>query len=136
MYAPASPPARVTQKMMMAHDSSPPPAPGLAAETVARARVALAEYLEDPDAHGQGLRDALDALELDSHVRTTGGEGLHVLVPIARRHGYEEVRRFARAVASALARTAPELVTLAPQPARRRGGRARVPAGRGRAARC
>jgi bifunctional non-homologous end joining protein LigD len=67
------------------------------------------------------LRDALDALELDSHVRTTGGEGLHVLVPIARRHGYEEVRRFARAVASALARTAPELVTLAPQPARRRG---------------
>ena len=42
------------------------------------------------------LRDALEALELESLVRTTGGEGLHVLVPIARRHTHEEARRFAR----------------------------------------
>jgi bifunctional non-homologous end joining protein LigD len=67
------------------------------------------------------LREALAALELESYVRTTGGKGLHVLVPIARRHSYDEVRRFARVVASALARAEPELVTLLPQPARRRG---------------
>jgi bifunctional non-homologous end joining protein LigD len=67
------------------------------------------------------LRDALAALELESLVRTTGGEGLHVLVPIARRHRYEEVRRFARVVASALARAEPGLARLEPQPARRDG---------------
>jgi bifunctional non-homologous end joining protein LigD len=67
------------------------------------------------------LRDALTALGLDAYVRTTGGEGLHVLVPIARRHSYDDVRRFARVVASAVARAEPELVTLAAQPARRRG---------------
>jgi bifunctional non-homologous end joining protein LigD len=67
------------------------------------------------------LREALGALDLEAYVRTTGGDGLHVLVPIARRHSYDEVRRFARVVASALARAEPKLVTLAPQPARRRG---------------
>jgi hypothetical protein len=48
--------------MMMAHDSSPPPAPGLAEETVARARVALSGYLEDSEVHGQDLRDALNQM--------------------------------------------------------------------------
>jgi bifunctional non-homologous end joining protein LigD len=67
------------------------------------------------------LRDALDALELDSVIRTTGGEGLHVLVPIARRHTHEEARRFATVAASALARAEPTLVTLEPRPERRRG---------------
>jgi bifunctional non-homologous end joining protein LigD len=72
-------------------------------------------------AAAQLVRDALEALELTSFVRTTGGEGLHVLVPIARRHSYEDVRRFARVVASAVARAEPELVTLEPQRGRRRG---------------
>jgi bifunctional non-homologous end joining protein LigD len=67
------------------------------------------------------LREALDAFGLESLARTTGGDGLHVLVPIARRHSYDEVRRFARVVASALARSHPNLVTLAPQPTARRG---------------
>jgi bifunctional non-homologous end joining protein LigD len=81
------------------------------------ARVGMAEVVQA----ALLLRDALGALGLESYVRTTGGEGLHVLVPIARRHTYEEVRRFARVVASAVARAEPGLVTLEPQPARRRG---------------
>ena len=80
MYAPASPPACVSQQMMMAHDSSPPPAPGLAAETVARARVALAEYLEDPEAHGQNLRDALDAMAGEARVNKMLPEQLLVVL--------------------------------------------------------
>jgi bifunctional non-homologous end joining protein LigD len=55
------------------------------------------------------LRDALELLGLESLVRTTGGDGLHVHVPIARRHSHEEARRFARVVAAALARTQPRL---------------------------
>lgn len=47
-------------------------------------------------------KEALDLLGLDSYVRTSGGEGLHVLVPIARRHTHEEARAFANVVAGAL----------------------------------
>ena len=57
------------------------------------------------------LREALEALELQSVVKTTGGEGLHVHVPIARRHTHEEVRQFARMVAGALVRASGGLVT-------------------------
>jgi bifunctional non-homologous end joining protein LigD len=48
------------------------------------------------------VKEALDVLELESYVRTSGGEGLHVLVPIARRHTNEEARAFANVVAGAL----------------------------------
>ncbi|MFL5932212.1 MAG: DNA polymerase domain-containing protein [Gaiellaceae bacterium] len=50
------------------------------------------------------LRDALAALGLESCAKTTGGEGLHVQVPIARRHTHAEARRFAEVVGGAIAR--------------------------------
>jgi bifunctional non-homologous end joining protein LigD len=67
------------------------------------------------------VREALDALGLESLVRTTGGDGLHVLVPIARRYSHEECRRFATLVARAVARAAPDLVTTEVRRERRRG---------------
>jgi bifunctional non-homologous end joining protein LigD len=48
------------------------------------------------------VREALDLLELTSCVRTSGGVGLHVLVPVARRHTNGEARAFANVVAGAL----------------------------------
>ena len=67
------------------------------------------------------LREALAALELDCVVRTTGGDGLHVLVPVARRHTHEQAREFSEIVADALARTTRGLVTTERSLARRRG---------------
>ena len=67
------------------------------------------------------VRDALEALELESVVRTTGGDGLHVLVPIARRHTHEQAREFASIVSRALARAHPGLVTVERVRERRRG---------------
>src|ERR671936_919316 len=67
------------------------------------------------------LREALAALDLESVVRTTGGVGLHLLVPDARRHTHHETRRFARAVAGALERARPDLVTTTWAKERRRG---------------
>jgi bifunctional non-homologous end joining protein LigD len=67
------------------------------------------------------LRDALEALELDSIVRTTGGAGLHVVVPIARRHTHEQAREFSEIIAHALARTTGGLVTTERSLSRRRG---------------
>jgi bifunctional non-homologous end joining protein LigD len=60
-----------------------------------------------PAAHA--LREALDTLGLTGFVRTTGGDGLHVHVPIARRYTHAEARRFARVLAEALRRSRPQL---------------------------
>jgi bifunctional non-homologous end joining protein LigD len=67
------------------------------------------------------LRAALDALGLDAYVRTTGGEGLHVLVPVARVHDHAEARAFAEVVAGALAATSDGLVTTERTTSGRRG---------------
>jgi bifunctional non-homologous end joining protein LigD len=57
------------------------------------------------------VRAALETLGLQSYPRTTGGDGLHVLVPVARRHTHEEARRFARIVAGALRLTGAKIDT-------------------------
>jgi bifunctional non-homologous end joining protein LigD len=57
------------------------------------------------------VREALAALGLDCFVKTSGGEGLHVQLPIARQYTYAETRAFAEIVAGALRRTRPDLVT-------------------------
>jgi bifunctional non-homologous end joining protein LigD len=50
----------------------------------------------------QTLHALLDQLGLISFPKATGGKGLHVVVPISRRHTWQEVKRFARAVADTL----------------------------------
>ena len=55
-------------------------------------------------------RALLDRLELAWFVKTTGGKGLHFVVPIARRDGWEVVRGVARAMALELAASAPSLI--------------------------
>jgi len=66
--------------MMMAHDSSPPPAAGLAEETVTRARVALTRYLESPDRAGEELRDALDLMATEARSKAMLPEQLLVVL--------------------------------------------------------
>jgi bifunctional non-homologous end joining protein LigD len=57
------------------------------------------------------VKETLDLLELESFPKTSGSRGIHVLVPIARRHTHADAREFAGIVAGALARAHPELVT-------------------------
>jgi bifunctional non-homologous end joining protein LigD len=67
------------------------------------------------------VREALDLLALQSFPKTSGSRGIHVLVPIARRHTYEDTRSFASIVAAALARAHPGLVTTEWAKSKRRG---------------
>jgi bifunctional non-homologous end joining protein LigD len=67
------------------------------------------------------VRQALDLLGLESFPKTSGSRGMHVLVPIARRHTYEEARELASIVAGALARAHPGLVTTEWARSKRRG---------------
>jgi bifunctional non-homologous end joining protein LigD len=57
------------------------------------------------------VKETLDLLELESFPKTSGSRGIHVLVPIARRHSYAQTREFAAVIAGALARAHPGLVT-------------------------
>ena len=67
------------------------------------------------------VKEVLDALGLESYPKTSGADGIHVLVPIARRHTYEDTREFAEIVAGTLARTHRGLVTTEWSKAKRRG---------------
>ena len=67
------------------------------------------------------VKGALDALGLESFCKTSGADGIHVLVPIERRSTYEDTRQFAEIVAGALAATHRGLVTTEWSKAKRRG---------------
>jgi bifunctional non-homologous end joining protein LigD len=67
------------------------------------------------------VKRALDALDLASFPKTSGALGIHVLVPIERRHTFEDTRRFATEVARRIAATRPDLATTEWSKAKRRG---------------
>jgi len=67
------------------------------------------------------VKAALDGLGLEAFPKTSGSKGIHVLVPIERRHTYEDTREFAEIVAGAIARAHPGLATTAWSKAKRRG---------------
>jgi bifunctional non-homologous end joining protein LigD len=54
------------------------------------------------------LHELLDHLELKSFLKTSGGRGLHVVVPLSRRHTWEAAKRFSRLVALHLTATLPD----------------------------
>lgn len=57
------------------------------------------------------MRARLQELDLENFVKTTGGKGLHVVVPLTRRAGFDEVRAFAQAIAESFARREPSRYT-------------------------
>jgi bifunctional non-homologous end joining protein LigD len=67
------------------------------------------------------VKEVLDALGLTAFPKTSGSKGMHVLVPVERRHTYDQTREFAEIVAGTLARTHQGLVTTEWAKAKRRG---------------
>lgn len=67
------------------------------------------------------VKELLDALGLTGFPKTSGADGLHVLVPVSRRHTYDDTRAFASLVAGTLTRAHPGLVTTEWVRAKRRG---------------
>jgi len=87
---------------------------------------------EEPDvlrAATLGVRDLLAELGLPSVVKTSGSKGFHVVVSLDGEAGFDEVFRFAHAVAAVLVRRDPRHLTLEFSKADR-GGRLYVDVGR------
>jgi bifunctional non-homologous end joining protein LigD len=54
------------------------------------------------------LRNLLGELGLETWPRSTGGKGLHVVAPLARRNDWEEVKTFTRRIAELMSVAAPD----------------------------
>ena len=67
------------------------------------------------------VRDRLYDLGLASFVRTTGGKGAHVVVPLAGKDDWAKVRQFLKALARQLADEMPRLFTDLQSKAKRKG---------------
>jgi bifunctional non-homologous end joining protein LigD len=68
------------------------------------------------------IRDRLTAIGLAPLVKTSGGSGLHVIVPVATRWDYELAKAFANLVARRVCTDAPQEVTLERSLAKRSRG--------------
>ena len=57
------------------------------------------------------VRAALEELELESYVKTSGADGIHIVVPIVRRAGFDETYEFAELLSRKLEAERPGEVT-------------------------
>jgi bifunctional non-homologous end joining protein LigD len=67
----------------------------------------------------QLVRKKLDAVGLEGYPKTTGGDGMHIYVPVEPVYSYEQVRSFAEIIARVVAAERPDLFTT-PRPVARR----------------
>jgi bifunctional non-homologous end joining protein LigD len=69
----------------------------------------------------RAVRLALEEVGLVSFLKTTGGKGLHVVVPVQPKTEWPEAKAFCRAVADFLVRTAPDRFVATMSKAKRKG---------------
>jgi len=67
------------------------------------------------------IHEALERLELRSYVKTSGADGIHVLVPVTRRSSYSDTYELAERVSRGLEGENPGLVTTEWRKKKRRG---------------
>jgi len=96
---------RLEQPDRLVFDLDPDPSVGFA--TVKRAATAL--------------HDELAELGLKSFAMVTGGKGVHVVVPLVRRAAWDEVKRFAKAIAQGFADRDPDQFVATMSKAKRKG---------------
>jgi bifunctional non-homologous end joining protein LigD len=67
------------------------------------------------------VREKLEGLGLQTWLKTTGGKGLHVCVPITRRDGWDDVKAFTKAVVESIVADEPGRYTSMLPKAKRKG---------------
>lgn len=58
------------------------------------------------------IRDFFAEMDLRSFVKTTGGKGLHIVLPISRRMDWDQAKTFCRGVAQSIAKADPDRYTI------------------------
>lgn len=70
----------------------------------------------------RAIHELADAIALPTYVKTSGSEGIHVLVPLGGRMSFEQSRRLAELIASVVVGELADIATLERNP-RKRGGK-------------
>jgi bifunctional non-homologous end joining protein LigD len=69
------------------------------------------------------VKDVLDEIGLAGYPKTTGGDGMHIFIPIESRYTYEQARSFAEIVSQLVVSENPDLFTTPRSVAKRRKNR-------------
>jgi bifunctional non-homologous end joining protein LigD len=69
------------------------------------------------------VRAKLDRAELESYPKTTGGDGMHLFVPLAVEYSFEQVRSFAELLSALVTQQRPDLFTTPRAVAKREKGK-------------
>jgi bifunctional non-homologous end joining protein LigD len=75
----------------------------------------------DVKAAAAAVRERLSALKLESFLRASGGKGLHVVVPLSGKDGWDAAKAFAHALAKTMAQDEPDRYLAVASKARRKG---------------
>ncbi len=67
------------------------------------------------------VKTMLETLGLAAFLKTSGGKGLHVVVPLKKQHGWEAVKEFSHHVVSHLGKTLPQIFVAKSGPKNRMG---------------
>ncbi len=65
------------------------------------------------------IKHVLDQLRAPAYLKTSGGRGLHIYVPISAGHSFDDIRKFAEKVSHQVHRQLPKITSLERSPAKR-----------------
>jgi bifunctional non-homologous end joining protein LigD len=67
------------------------------------------------------VKEILDRLKIKAYLKTSGGKGLHVFIPVLPKYTYEQSRDFSLLISQMVNRELPEITSLERMPAKRIG---------------
>ena len=67
------------------------------------------------------VKEILDQLKIKGYVKTSGGKGIHIFIPILPKYTYEQTRDFSLLISQMVNRALPEITSLERMPAKRVG---------------
>lgn len=67
------------------------------------------------------LKEILDILQVPAYVKTSGGKGIHVFIPVLPKYSYNQTREFSHLVSQMVLKKLPEIVSLERSPSKRKG---------------
>ncbi|UDF05300.1 DNA ligase D [Asticcacaulis sp. AND118] len=67
------------------------------------------------------VRERMAEFDLQSFLKTTGGKGLHVVIPIRPEHDWDAIKAFTRAIAESMAHDSPDRFVAQASKAKRKG---------------
>lgn len=67
------------------------------------------------------LKEILDSLHVPAFIKTSGGNGLHVFIPVKPKYSYEQTRDFSHLISQMVHRDLPAITSLERMPSKRKG---------------